>query len=310
MTEDQRRNKIHAENSFYLELQDQHGGNFEAMLTMHELAIWEQFPDFHQALFKTAPRWEFAVKNSLEPFNPPSGRQGWQLADARLQLYWQVVGRAGKVMTIDQLAMLLFPLNGITGDYFTDEVVRLISVDEIEPWAWPESVDNGSIVPDEKPNKAQKVSIYNALFRSEKHEAAIHVDSIASKALGNAYLVQCAAVWRGYLQAEQVQQPDNQGKKLIFKLKENGGSGVNQRNFKKLFEIFGNDVESAFELWEFVVLLKDDRVKTFITNIKKGENGKTKTASFEFIEDAGKKREWRWFQKEFSNQTEKVEIET
>lgn len=181
MAEDERRNKIEAENHFYLELRHKHSGNFESMLLPEELTIWNIFPDNHKQLFTRSRDWEITVKNSLELFE---NRRDYyhKPAHAKLQTYLQMRKSCKTVMIPYEIKGLLFPLVYMFADdfsdYFTQELMDAIR----QHLKYPD-----------------KIKAFDELDELEQEDYPIHIEFLEEQSHSD-YLLECAAVWRSYLQ--------------------------------------------------------------------------------------------------------------
>lgn len=186
MAEDERRNKIHAENRFYLELQQHHGGNFEAMLTTDELTIWNIFPDFHKRLFTHWRDWEWLAKSSLQAFDDSNliarGVSKRELAWNRFNQYRRQVEACKKFMPLDELAAFLFPLIEVKADYLRQEVIQAIC--------------EGTLNPAEL-RKMDSIE----WEQCECGNYGINIQWLGTQE--SDYLRQCTAVWSGYLPITQ-----------------------------------------------------------------------------------------------------------
>lgn len=208
MTEDERRNKLHAENRFYLELHHQYGGNFEAMLTTDELTIWNTFPNLHKHLFTYWDGWEWLVKSSLQAFEDSSliarGVSKRELAWSRFNHYRRQVKARNKFMSLDELAAFLFPLIEVKADYLRQEIIKAIYEGTLNPEEL-RIIDSGDW---------------------EQYESGNYGINIQWLEIQDSdYLTQCADVWHSYLFHEK---ENNQSMSENAEYKEVNGSRQDQ----------------------------------------------------------------------------------
>lgn len=182
MTEDERRNKQHAANLFYLDLWNTHGNNFEEMLTPDELAIWNIFPDFHKRLMTSWGTWELRAKNSLQYFESSTlialGVSMREVAWGKLNHYRRLAVSCKKVLSLDELVDFLYPLIEIKGDFLKQEVIRAIREETLSPIEL-QKMDS------EEWEQYQAGNCGVNILWLEKQDSE--------------HLKQCAAVWRRYL---------------------------------------------------------------------------------------------------------------
>lgn len=177
MTHDERRNKIQAENLFYLELH-QHGGNFEAMLTPDELAIWNEFPEQHKQLFMRWRDWEWMAKTSLQ--KSLMQERAW----ARLNSYRKLAASCKKYMPLHELIDFLFPLIDVKGSFLKQEAMQAICEGTEDP---------------------EKLRIMDSIEWEDYSAPTYGVNIKWLEKQDSEYLRECATVWRVYLPAENMQ---------------------------------------------------------------------------------------------------------
>ena len=193
MTEDERRNKKQAEQRFYLELQQTHGGHFEAMLAPEERVFWDALPPAHKILLQWSRDWEWEVKQGLENFNKVTPLSKFSTVQDRAFTRWKDYQKAKsdckKIMQFDKLSDLLFPFVLIRHEfvenrdsYAKQEIARLMR------------------------EAADSVAEKRRLEPDDWEDYGIHAEWLDVRWMetqDSDHLKQCAIVWRGYLPVEQ-----------------------------------------------------------------------------------------------------------
>lgn len=197
MTEDEGRNKKQAEQRFYLELQQTHGGHFEAMLAPEERGFWDALPPAHKTLLQWSRDWEWEVKQGLENFNNVTPLSKFSTVQDRAFTRWKDYQKAKsdckKIMQFDKLSDLLFPFVLIRHEfvenrdsYAKQEIARLMR------------------------EAADSVAENRRLEPDDWEDYGIHAEWLDVRWMetqDSDHLKQCAIVWRGYLPVEQMSPP-------------------------------------------------------------------------------------------------------
>lgn len=186
MTEDTRRNKLELKNNFYLELIHKYNGDFEAMLSPDEHAIWNIFPDFHKGFFTYFKGQEWEIISSLRLFSDETivgkingyGIKKSEQAKLSLETYVKHRSQNKTTLSLLELKELLYPLRSFDGVLLQQEIAESLFYSTSDP-------DIASL------RDSQEWQQYGVKLQP--------VPLTWLELQENEYLRRCALVWRSYL---------------------------------------------------------------------------------------------------------------
>ena len=150
--------------------------DLRAVLSQSECSILDSFHTDHIKLFSRAQCWQSEIVWSIQLILGPC-----EPAKIKYQVYQAISGNCPKILKVDELCSLLFPIFDIESELFLEKITEAIREVEEDPRA----------LLDMEAESWEEFEVFNY---------PINIKWLESR--DSDYLKEAAAVWRGYLGIE------------------------------------------------------------------------------------------------------------